>query len=190
MTQGSFLQLLHPVGWPAVAAIQLPNHVQLNPMGCSIPCFSVLHHLLEFAQTHVYWFDDAIQQSHPLSPPSPALNLLQHQGLFQWVSSSHQVAKVLSFELFCRYWSPHQVEEVNCMLLTGTFTPDQLEPEGDDADFQWPYHQLVRRLSTCWSHPAPWMIQDSLLPLPGRVGHTILRAVSCCGPFCLAKQES
>ena len=70
-----------------------------DPMNCSTPGFPVLHCLLELAQTHVCWVGDAIQPSHPLSSPSPpALNLSQHQGLFQWVSSSHQVAKVL--ELF------------------------------------------------------------------------------------------
>ena len=58
--------------------------------------FPVLHCLSEFAQTHVLWVSDAIPPSHPLSPPSPpAFNLSQHQGLFQWVSSSHQVAKVM-----------------------------------------------------------------------------------------------
>ena len=59
--------------------------------------FPVLHHILELAQTYVHWIDDAIEPSHPLSPPSPpALSLFQHQGLFQRVSSSHQVAKVAS----------------------------------------------------------------------------------------------
>ena len=54
-----------------------------NPMGCSTPGFPVLHCLPEFAQTHVHWINDAIQPSHPLSPPSPsALNLSQDQGLF------------------------------------------------------------------------------------------------------------
>ena len=71
-----------------------------NPMDCSTPGFPLLHHLSEFAQTHVHWVGDAIQPSHPLSSPSPpALNLSQHQGLFQWVSSSHQVAKVLELQL-------------------------------------------------------------------------------------------
>ena len=68
-----------------------------NPMDCSTPGFPVLHYLPEFTQTHVHWVSDAIQSSHPLSSPSaPALNLSQHQGLFQWVSSLHQVAKVLA----------------------------------------------------------------------------------------------
>ena len=67
-----------------------------DPMDCSTPGFSVLHCLLEFAQTHVHWVGDAIQTSHPLSSPSPpALSLSQHQGLFEWVSSLCQVGKVL-----------------------------------------------------------------------------------------------
>ena len=58
------------------------------------------HQLLEFTQTHVHWVTDAIQPSHPLSFPSPpAFTLSQHQGLFKWVSSSHQMAKVLEFQL-------------------------------------------------------------------------------------------
>ena len=71
-----------------------------DPMNCSIPGLPVHHQLPEFTQTHVHWVGDAIQPSHPLSSPSPpALNLSQHQGPFQWVSSSHQVAKVLEFQL-------------------------------------------------------------------------------------------
>ena len=69
-------------------------------MDCSISGFPVLHYLLEFAQTHVHRVGDAIQPSHPLSSPSPpAFNLFQHQGLFKWVSSLNQVAKVLEFQL-------------------------------------------------------------------------------------------
>ena len=71
-----------------------------NPMNCSMQAFSVLHCLPKSSQTHVHWVSDATQLSHPLSPPSPlALNLSQHQGLFQWVGSSHQVAKVLELQL-------------------------------------------------------------------------------------------
>ena len=67
-----------------------------NSMDCSMPGFPVLHYLPEFAQTHVHWVSDAIQPSHPLlSPSSSALNLSQHQGLFQWVGSFYQVVKVL-----------------------------------------------------------------------------------------------
>ena len=66
-----------------------------DPMECSMPGFPVLHHLLEFAQTQVHWVDDAIQPSHCLlSPSPPALNLSQHQGLFQWVGSLYQMANI------------------------------------------------------------------------------------------------
>ena len=71
-----------------------------NLIDCSTPVFPVLPHLLKFAQTHVHWISDVIQPSHPVSPPSPpALNLSQHQGLFQWIGSSHQVAQVLELQL-------------------------------------------------------------------------------------------
>ena len=60
-----------------------------DPMDCSTPGFPVLHCLLEFAQTHVHWVNDAIQLSYPLTPSSPGLNLYQYQDLFQWVGSSH-----------------------------------------------------------------------------------------------------
>ena len=74
-----------------------PTHC--NAMDCSMPRLPVYHQLPELTQTHVHWVGDAIQPSHPLLfPPPPAFNLSQHQGLFKWVSSSHQVAKVLEFQ--------------------------------------------------------------------------------------------
>ena len=67
-----------------------------NPMNCSTPGFPIHHQLLELTQTHVHQVGDAIQSSQPLSSPSPpAFNLSQYQGLFKWVSSLHQVAKVI-----------------------------------------------------------------------------------------------
>ena len=67
---------------------------------CSMPGFPVHHQLPELAQTHFHRVSDAIQPSHPLSSPSsPTFNLSQHQGLFKWISSSHQVTKVLEFQL-------------------------------------------------------------------------------------------
>ena len=71
-----------------------------DPMDCSMPGFPVHHQLPELTQTHLHWVSDAIQTSHPLlSPFPPAPNPSQHQGLFKWVSSLHQVAKVLEFQL-------------------------------------------------------------------------------------------
>ena len=69
-----------------------------DPMDYSTPGFPVLHCLQEFSQTHAHWVRSAIQSFHPLLSPSPhAFNLSQHQGLFQWVSSLHQVARYWSF---------------------------------------------------------------------------------------------
>ena len=70
-------------------------------MDCSTPDLTVYHQLPEFTQTCIHWVSDAIQPSHPLSSPSsPIFNLSQNQDLFQWISSSHQVAKVLEFQLW------------------------------------------------------------------------------------------
>ena len=68
-----------------------------DPMDCSMPSLPVSHHHQKFAQVHVHCISDAVQPSHPLT--TSVLNLSQHQGLFQWVSCSHQVAKILEFQL-------------------------------------------------------------------------------------------
>ena len=85
----------------AFISVQSLSRVWLwDTMDCIMPGFPVHHQILELTQTHVHWVDDVIQPSHPLSSPSPlAFNLSQHQGLFQGVSSSHQIAKVLEFNL-------------------------------------------------------------------------------------------
>ena len=76
-----------------------------DPMNRSMPGLPAHHQLLEFTRTHVHGVSDAIQPSHPLSSPSPpAPNPSQHQSLFQWVNSSHKVAKVLSFRQMSGYY--------------------------------------------------------------------------------------
>ena len=80
-------------------------------MDCSMPGLPLHHWLPELVQTHVHRVGDASQPSHPLLPPSPAFNLSQHQGLFQWVSSSHQVAKVLEFELHSASVLPMNIQD-------------------------------------------------------------------------------
>ena len=84
-----------------ISSVQSFSHVRLcDPMNLSTPGLAVHHQFLEFTQTHVHRDRDAIQPSHPLlSPFPPALNTSQLQGLFQWVKSSHEVAKVLEFQL-------------------------------------------------------------------------------------------
>ena len=85
----------------AISSVQSLGCVQLcNPTDCSTPGFPVHHQLPDLTQTHVHSLSDAIPPPHPLLPPSPpAFNLSHHQDLFQWVSSSHQVVKVLEFQL-------------------------------------------------------------------------------------------
>ena len=104
-----YLELIHFVRQQKLTehfkAIQFSSVAQSCPTFCnsmnrSMPGLPVHHQLPGFTQTHVHWVSDAFQPSHPLSSPSPpALNLSQQQGLFKWVSSSHQVAKVLEFPL-------------------------------------------------------------------------------------------
>ena len=96
-----------------------------HPMDCSTPGLPVLHYLLKFAQTHVHQVSDAIQPSHPLLFPSPpAFNLSQHQGLFQWVGSSHQVAKVLELQLQSFQWIYRvdflRIDWFNLLAVQGT----------------------------------------------------------------------
>ena len=82
------------------SSVTQPCPTLCDPMDCSMTGLPVHHQLPEFTQIHVHWVSDAIQPFHPLSAPSlPAFNLSSHQGLFWWVSSSHQVAKILEFQL-------------------------------------------------------------------------------------------
>ena len=87
-------------------------------MDCCMPGSPVRHQLPESTQTHVHWVSDA-QPSHPLSSPSPVFNLSQHQCLFQWVSSSHQVAKVLEFQLHHQsfQWTPRLIFRMDWLDL-------------------------------------------------------------------------
>ena len=97
-----------------VVTVQFSSVTQLcptlcDPMDCSTPGFPVLH---------VLWVSDAIQPSHPLSPTSPlAFNLSKHQGLFQWASSSHQMAKVLELQL------QHQFKSINSSAFSLLYGP-------------------------------------------------------------------
>ena len=96
LAQSKFLKMLAMSHQFSSVAQSCPT--LYDPMDCSTPGFPVHHQLLELAQIQVHRVRDAIQLSHPQSSPSPlAFNLSQHQGLFQWVSSSHQVEKDWSF---------------------------------------------------------------------------------------------
>jgi len=123
---------LKPPGWsphvytyppqvyaPCVADVQSLSCVWLcDSMNCSSPGFPILHYLPKFAQTHVHWVGDAIQPSYPLLPPSFALNLSQHQGIFQWADSLHQVPKVL--ELHLQHQSFQWIFRIDLLALQRT----------------------------------------------------------------------
>ena len=130
-------------------------------MVCSTPGFPVLHHLQELDQTHIHSAGDAIQPSCPLlSPSPPILNLSQHQSLFQWVGSLHQVAKVLELQL------KHQFSSVQ---LSRSFVYDSLPPHGLQHT-RLPCPSPTPRLysNSCplsrWCHPT--ILSSPLLLLP------------------------
>ena len=96
-------------------------------MNCSTPGLPVHHQLPEFTQTHVHWVGDAIQPSHPLSSTSPpAPNPSQHQSFFQWVNSSHEVAKDWSFSFSIRPSNEHpglisfRMDSLDLLAVQGT----------------------------------------------------------------------
>ena len=109
---------MQPFVW---CSVQLLSRVWLcDPVDCSMPGLSVHHQLLELTQTHVQWVGEAIQLSHPLSSLSPpTFNLSQPCDVFQWVSSSHQVAKVLEFELQHQSVLPMNIQDWFPLGLTG-----------------------------------------------------------------------
>ena len=101
---GGFFTLSHPGNSSWMIRLQFSSVAQScptlhDPMNRSTPGLPVHHQLPEFTQTHVHRVSDTIQPSHPLLSPSPASNPSQHQGLFQWVNSSHEMSKVLEFQL-------------------------------------------------------------------------------------------
>ena len=142
-------------------------------MNCSMPGFAVHHQLPEFTQTHVHRVSDAIQPSYPLLFPFPAFNL--SQGLFQWVSSSHQVAKVLEFQFQHQsfQWIAIAKSLQSCPTLCdpidgsppGSAIPGILQartPEWVAISFSnaWKWKVKVKSLSHVWLL-ATWMFRTS-----------------------------
>ena len=114
-----------------------------DSMNRSMPGLSVHHQLPTSTQIHVHWVGDAIQPSHPLSSPSPpALNISQHQSLFKWVSSSHQVAKVLEFQLqhLSFQWTPRLISSrmdwLDLLAVQGTLK-SLLKHHSSKASILW-----------------------------------------------------
>ena len=112
-------------------------------MDCSTPGHPVHHQLPEFTQTHVHWVSDAIQPSHPLSSPSsPAPNPSQHQGLFQWINSLHEVAKVLEFSFSISPSNEHpglipfSMDRLDLLAVQGTLK-SLLQHHSSKASILW-----------------------------------------------------
>ena len=127
-------------------------------MNRSTPGLPVHHQLPEFTQTHVHWVGDAIQPSHPLSSPSPpAPNPSQHQGLFQWVNSSHEVAKVLEF------WPQHQCFQwiPRTRLLWDGLVGSSCSPRDSPESSPAPQFKSINSLAlSCLHHPTLTSIYD------------------------------
>ena len=146
--------------WPLVV-VRLPSCPTLcNPMERSMPAFPVFQYLPELVQIHVHWVGDAIQLSHSVPPPSPpALNLSQHQGLFQWVGSLYQVARVLEPQL--------QHQSFQWSYWSQNLTPVLLPLDSDHHDY-FPVRKSCRQMdltgnATALSHLVDifaWMIRN------------------------------
>ena len=132
-----------------------------DPMDCSTPGLPVHHQLPELAQTHVHQVGDAIQSSHPLLSPSPAFSLSQHQGLFKWVNSSHQVAKVLEFQL--QHQSFHWTVRVDLLytwLVWSPFSPRDSQESSPTLQFKsinssalsFLYSPTLTSIHDCWKN--------------------------------------
>ena len=121
------------------------------------PCSSLL---LEFVQTHVHWVGDAIQPSHPLSSPSPpALNLSQHQGLFQWVGSLHQVAKLLELQHQSFQWIFRTDFLWDLMVWSPCSSRDSQEPSPtpqfksiNSSALSFLYSPTLTSIPDCWKN--------------------------------------
>ena len=129
-----------------------------KPMNCSRPGRPVHHWLSEFTQTHVHWVGDAIQPSHPLSSPSPpAPNPSKYQGLFQWVNSSHEVAKVLEFHLQHQsfQWTPR----TGWISLQNGLVGSPCSPKDSQESSPTPQFKSINSLVLSFLHIHTWPLE-------------------------------
>ena len=146
-----------------------------DPTDCSTPGFLVHHQLLELTQSHAHWVSDAIQPSHPLSFPSPpTFKLSQHQGVFKWDSSSHQVAKVLEFQL--QHHSLQKNPRANLLqngLVGSLCSPRDSQESSPRPQFKSINSSALSFLSSSLAWKVPWTEEPGGLQPMGslRVGH-------------------
>ena len=149
--QGNFLRILGGCCLVAQSCLTL-----CSPLDWSMPRSIILHYLFELAQTHVHWIDDAIEPSHPLlSPSPPAFNLSQHQSLFQWVSSLHQVAKASASASVC----PMNIQGWFPLGLTGLISLQSKELTRVFFSTTVQKHQFLGTQPSFWSssHMRTWL---------------------------------
>ena len=136
-----------------------------DPMDCSRPGFPVHHQLLELTQTHVHWVGDAIQPSHLLlSPSPPAFNLSQNQGLFQRVSSSDKVDKILELQ-FSASVLPMNIQSWFPLELTGLRSLPSKRLSRILFSTTVPKHQFFGTQPSLWSnsHIHTWLLEKPQL---------------------------
>ena len=155
------LYFLYFVKCSGHSSVQSLSQVELcDPMDCSMPGLPVHHQLLQLAQIHVHRVGDAIQPSHPLlSPSPPAFNLSQHQGVSQWVSSSHQGTTVLELQL--QHQSFQSIFRIAFFRMTVLIS---LKSKGLSRVFSnttVQKHQLFSAQLSLWSnsHTHTWLLE-------------------------------
>ena len=159
-----------------------------DSMNRSTPGLPVQHQLPEFTQTHVHRVSDAIQPSHPLLSPSPsAPNPSQHQGLFQWVKSSHEVAKVLEFQL-----QHHSLQRnPRADLLPNGLVGSPCSPRDSQESSPTPQFKSINSLALSLLHsPTLTSIHDHILAMARLSLTTVLRSQYCGLPWWLSGVES
>ena len=140
------------------------------PMDCSMSGFSVLHHLLEIAQTHAHWVSDAIQTSHPLSSSLPVLNDSQHQGTFQWVGSSNRLPEYWRFSFSIRPSNEYsgfisfRIDWIDLFAIKGALK--------SLLQYHSSKHQFFSTKTSLWSncHIHTWLLEKPYLWLDRLVG--------------------
>ena len=141
------------------------HHIQLfSTPWTAAPGFSILHQLPELAQTHVHWVSDAIQPSQPLSSPSPsALNLSQHQDLFWWVNSSHQVAKSIGASASASVL-PMNIQDWSPLGWTGWLSLMSKELSGIFSNTTVQKHKFFSAQLSLWSnsHIHMWLLKKTV----------------------------
>ena len=140
----------------------------MDPMDCSTPAFPVLHYLPVFTQTHVHWVSDAIQSSHPLLTPfPPALNLSQHQGLFQWISSSFAAAAAAKSPQPCPTLCDPIDGSPPGSPVPGILQARTLEWVAISLSNAGKWKVKVKSLSRVWLFVTPWTVARQAPPSMG-----------------------